>query len=95
MARRVQGTRGAMDDSDFKRLRWRCRRGLLENDLVLERFIELYGSHLTEKQVQAFERLLDYGDKELLDLVVRRSEPGDPGLVEVVELLRSCWRGEQ
>ena len=95
MALRVQGTLGAMDDSELKRLRWRCRRGLLENDLVLERFLELYGSRLTQKQVKAFARLLDCGDKELWDLVVRRSEPGDPDLVEVVELLRSCWRGEQ
>ena len=95
MALRVQSTLGAMDDSELKRLRWRCRRGLLENDLVLERFLELYGSRLSEKQVKAFGSLLDSGDKELRDLVVRRSEPGDPDLVEVVELLRSCWRGEQ
>lgn len=95
MPLRVQGTLRAMDDSDLKRLRWRCRRGLLENDLVLERFLELYGSRLTQKQGQAFGRLLDYGDKELWDLVIQRSEPGDPDLVEMVELLRSCWRGEQ
>jgi len=95
MALRVQGTLGAMDDSELKRLRWRCRRGLLENDLVLERFLDLYGSRLSDKQVNAFGRLLDFGDKELWDLVVRRSVPGDPDLVEVVELLRSCWRGER
>ena len=95
MALRVQGTLGAMDDSELKRLRWRCRRGLLENDLVLERFLDLYGSRLSDKQVNAFGRLLDSGDKELWDLVVRRSVPGDPDLVEVVELLRSCWRGER
>jgi len=95
MALRVQGTLGAMDDSELKRLRWRCRRGLLENDLVLERFLDLYGSRLSDKQVNAFGRLLDFGDKELWDLVVRRSVPGDPDLVEFVELLRSCWRGER
>lgn len=83
-----------MDDVELKRLRWRCRRGLLENDLVLERFLERYGSRLTQRQVQAFEKLLDYGDKELWDLVARRSEPGDPDLKEVMELLRGCWRGD-
>jgi antitoxin CptB len=93
MALRVQGTLCAMDDSELKRLKWRCRRGLLENELVLERFLELYGAQLTQKQAEAFGRLLDYGDKELWDLVVQRSEPGDLDLVEVVELLRSCWRG--
>jgi antitoxin CptB len=90
----IQGTLCAMDESELKRLKWRCRRGLLENDLVLERFLELYGSQLTQKQAEAFGRLLDYGDKELWDLVVQRSEPGDPELADVVELLRSCWRSE-
>lgn len=41
MALRVQSTLGAMDDSELKRLRWRCRRGLLENGLVLERYLAL------------------------------------------------------
>ena len=84
-----------MDELALKRLRWRCRRGLLENDLVLERFLELYGTRLSQKEVEAFGRLLDYGDKELWDLVSRRSEPADPDLVGVVELLRGCRRGEQ
>ena len=84
-----------MDELVLKRLRWRCRRGLLENDLVLERFLELYGTRLSQKEVEAFGRLLDYGDKELWDLVSRRSEPADPDLVGVVELLRGCRRGEQ
>jgi antitoxin CptB len=84
-----------MDERVLKRLRWRCRRGLLENDLVLERFLELYGTRLSQKEVEAFGKLLDYGDKELWDLVSRRSEPADPDLVGVVELLRGCRRGEQ
>ena len=84
-----------MDELALKRLRWRCRRGLLENDLVLERFLELYGSRLSEKEVEAFGKLLDYCDNELWGLVNRRSEPADPDLGGVVELLRSCWRGER
>lgn len=84
-----------MDDSELRRLRWRCRRGLLENDIVLERFLELHGSRMSEKEVEAFGKLLDYGDKELWDLVSRRSEPADPDLVGVVERLRSCRRGGQ
>jgi len=84
-----------MDELALKRLRWRCRRGLLENDLVLERFLELYGSRLSEHEVEAFGKLLAYGDKELWDLVSRHSEPSDPDLVGVVELLRGCRRGEQ
>ena len=86
---------GPIEDSEFKRLRWRCRRGLLENDLVLERFLDVYGTKLSAGQLEAFSKLLDLGDKQIWDLVSRRREPGDPDLVGVVELLRSCWRGEQ
>jgi len=84
-----------MDDSELKRLRWRCRRGMLENDLVLERFLDLHASRLSGQEVEAFEKLLEYGDKELWDLVSRRSEPADADLVGVVELLRGCRRGEK
>jgi antitoxin CptB len=81
-----------MDEAELKRLRWRCRRGLLENDLVLERFLELHGERLTHGQLEAFNRLLDLEDKRIWDLVSGRREPGDAGLTEVVEMLRGCWR---
>ena len=84
-----------MEEAEFKRLRWRCRRGLLENDLVLERFLEVHGRNLSVGQLEAFNRLLDLEDKQIWDLVSRRREAGDPGLAEVVALLRGCRRGEQ
>ena len=84
-----------MDELALKRLRWRCRRGLLENDLVLERFLEVHGTKLSAGQLEAFNKLLDLEDKQIWDLVSGRREAGDPGLVEVVELLRGCWRGER
>lgn len=84
-----------MNDTELKRLRWHCRRGTLENDLVLERFLDRYGAGLSEARLKAFRRLLDYADNELWDLVSRRREPGDPDLADVVELLRGCRRGVQ
>jgi antitoxin CptB len=81
-----------MDETELKRLRWRCRRGLLENDLVLERFLENYGESLSQGQLEAFNRLLDLEDKRIWDLVSGRREPGDAGLAEVVGMLRGCWR---
>ena len=79
-----------MTQVEMNRLRWRCRRGLLENDLVLERFLAAHGSHLEGEQLGAFQALLDCGDDELWSLVSGRSECRDPALVEVVQLLRSC-----
>ena len=74
----------------MNRLRWSCRRGLLENDLVLERFIDAHGASLEGERLTAFRTLLDYGDDELWNLVSGRSECRDPALGEVVQLLRDC-----
>ena len=74
----------------MNRLRWRCRRGLLENDLVLERFLVRHGSRLEGERLAAFKALLDYADDELWGIVSGRSECREPALLEVVGLLRNC-----
>ena len=79
-----------MTPLEMNRLRWRCRRGLLENDLVLERFLALHGPGLEGERLSAFQALLDYGDDRLWALVSGRDECPDPALGEVVGLLRSC-----
>jgi antitoxin CptB len=79
-----------MTTTEMNRLRWSCRRGLLENELVLERFLRAHGELLEGERLTAFKTLLDYGDDELWNLVSGRSECGDPALGEVVQLLRSC-----
>jgi len=79
-----------MTEMEMNRLRWRCRRGLLENDLVLERFLAAHGQRLEGERLFAFERLLDCPDDELWGIVSGRDECRDPALVEVVGLLRNC-----
>ena len=74
----------------MNRLRWHCRRGLLENDLVLQRFLERHGRELEGERLSAFKTLLDYADDELWGVVSGRSECRDPALGEVVRLLRNC-----
>ena len=80
----------AMTDVELRRLAWHCRRGKLENDLVLERFMARYGAGLSGTRLAAFRRLLAYTDNDLWELVSGRAEPGDPDLAEVVQLLRGC-----
>jgi len=75
---------------ELNRLRWRSRRGLLENELVLERFLAAYGAELEGERLRAFQTLLEYSDNDLWDLVSGRADCGDPALGEVVELLRRC-----
>ena len=70
------------------RLRWRARRGLLENDLVLERFLAARGATLNETEVDSLDRLLDMTDNDLWDLIAGRTETGDEMLKPMVDALR-------
>ena len=74
--------------SDLDRIRWRCRRGLLELDLVLKAFLECGYGRLDAGQRRLFNELLDQPDNDLLDLALGRSEP-EPRYQAVVELLRA------
>lgn len=60
---------------DRRRLRWRSRRGLLENDLLLTRFLDAYEASLHDEEVTALTLLLRLPDSELLDLLLQRTEP--------------------
>jgi antitoxin CptB len=63
---------GFVDERVLSKLRWRCRRGLLENDIFIERFFKKFGSCLTVKQVQGLNVLMDLSDSDLLDLHLGR-----------------------
>jgi antitoxin CptB len=67
----------AADDLLVKRLRWRCRRGLLENDLIFTRFFDQHENTLTSADVGALACLLDLPDNDLLDLLLARTEPAE------------------
>jgi antitoxin CptB len=57
------------------RLRWRSRRGLLENDLILTRFLDANEQSMTDDEVDAFTRLLDLPDNDLMNLLLSGKEP--------------------
>jgi antitoxin CptB len=81
-----------LDERSLSKLRWRCRRGLLENDLFIERFFDRYASSLTVGQADALGELMDLADNDLLDLLLRRREPAGeldrPDVRQVLEMLR-------
>ncbi len=79
-----------MDERSLERLRWRSRRGLLELDLVFDRFWSGPGRRMTERETAALERLLDLPDTELLELVMGRAESADESLRELVQKLRAA-----
>jgi len=72
----------------MSRLRWGCRRGLLENDLFVEGFFQRHGRGLTVRQAEGLKWLMDLADNDLLDLLLRRSElPAGLDRPEVGEVL--------
>ena len=61
-----------MTDEEVRRLSWRCRRGLLELDIVLQRFAAHYLAGLTQAELVALDSLLDLPYNEFLDVVTLR-----------------------
>ncbi len=82
----------AIDPTELNRLKWRCKRGLLENDLFIERFFRERGDGLTVRHVAGLQPLMDLPDNDLLDLLLARSEPDGeldtPEVNEVLALMR-------
>ena len=75
--------------TEFDRLRWRCRRGMLENDLILTRFLDVRGAGITDLEVVALDRLLSLSDNELWDLIAGRQEPADAAVKPLLDALRA------
>jgi antitoxin CptB len=72
----------------LERLRWHCRRALLELDLVFQRYWARVGEDIDEQDQAALERLLAMEDHDLWSLISGRTETGDPQLSGMVEQLR-------
>jgi antitoxin CptB len=73
---------------ELERTRWRCRRGLLELDVVLQRFIDKHYEKLDEEAIRQFEALLDLADNDLWDMIALE-EATDPNVQSVLGLLRA------
>jgi antitoxin CptB len=74
---------------ELNRLRWRCRRGMLENDLILARFLDARGEAISEPELAGLDRLLDLSDNQLWDLLSGQKEPDDAAMRPLLETLRS------
>ena len=77
-----------LNERELSKLRWRCRRGLLENDLFIERFFLNHAHAITKRQGEGLTVLMDLADNDLLDLFLTRQEPqGEIDTPEVREVL--------
>jgi len=73
-------------------LRWRCRRGMLELDLILRSFVDQGMGELSETELITFDRLLDYPDQLLLELFLKQTLSSDKEISQLVERIRQSAR---
>jgi len=79
-----------MNGKAFERARWRCRRGMLELDIILQRFMDNYYQQLGSDELEQFEQLLSLADNDLWDLICARKKTEDDNVLPVLELLQKC-----
>lgn len=72
------------------KLRWRCRRGMLELDLLLQGFLDHGYSSLAEQGQEAFQQLLTYPDQDLFEYLMARALPTDKDVADVVNCIRNA-----
>jgi antitoxin CptB len=88
----LNAQRSTLDHQALGRLKWRARRGLLENDLVIARYFARHERTLTEQDAQGLSILLELSDNELMDLILQRTEldaAAEPAVARVLQALRS------
>ena len=82
----------ALDARALSKLHWRSRRGLLENDLFIQKFFERHESRLTVGHARGMYELMDLSDNDLLDILLERKQLPDKPLseeaLEVLSMLR-------
>ena len=90
-------TNTLLEERERDLLRWRSRRGLVENDMFIEQFFATYGSQLTRRHATGLSALMDLADNDLMDLFLRRKEPEGPldtqEVKEVLEMVRKRLPG--
>jgi len=79
--------------SELARMRWKCRRGMLELDLLLRDFLDNGYRDLDEAGQQLFDRMLDYPDAVLLEWLMGRIRPTDKDVAQIVDNIRSATAG--
>lgn len=79
-------------DKTIARLRWQCRRGMLELDAFLNAFLDKRYAGLSEAEQQTFERVLRLPDPQLLDYLLLQAKPEDRDIADVIGQIRHSAR---
>jgi len=79
-----------IDENQIKRLRWRCRRGMKELDILLENYLVSTLPHFSEESLDLFTKLLNSNDPDLYDWFTGRTRPKEDALYELVKTIGSA-----
>ncbi|HIP81500.1 MAG TPA: succinate dehydrogenase assembly factor 2 [Leucothrix mucor] len=77
-----------MSQADHNRLRWKCRRGMLELDILLSSFLKNGYDTLDDADLERFSQLLDYEDNPLFELLMGKMQPADASFNPLLTLIR-------
>jgi antitoxin CptB len=81
--------------ADRRRLLWRCRRGMKELDILLERYAHGLEPYASAAECEAFERLLDLPDPQLAAYLLGAGVPTDPDLARIVLRVAAAEQASQ
>jgi antitoxin CptB len=71
-------------------LKWRCRRGIREMDLLLQAFVDNYFDTLSAEEITAFENLLEQPDLDIMDWIMGRSTPPSPAIKTIIDQINKA-----
>lgn len=78
-----------LDIRERARISWHCRRGMLELDLILQRFLDKGLEQLSDEELKSFDRLLSCTDPELFSWLMGHETPQDVELMKIVTIIRN------
>ena len=82
--------KAAQKQAELRRLAWRCRRGLLELDIVLQRFVAQYYEGLSVAELSAFDAMLALPDNDFWALVSsENAQPINPETLAVINKIKT------
>ncbi len=76
--------------STLSALKWQCRRGMLELDVFLQKFLQYGYEQLSEQQCKDFYELLEFPDQELLELLLGQVSATEQHINDIADKIRQC-----
>ena len=78
--------------SEYAQLKWRCRRGMLELDMLLNRYLDINYSTMTEKQGAVFSEVLEYPDQVLFDLLLGNMRSSNADVNQLISEIQRVYQ---